>query len=109
MIGDTSKRQEKWEFNIFWNTFVKDEGSGIWKVKRLDITRLIHAPYPDGWGKAGILESKADTIEPPGVLSQEWRSRPVLDDYQPPSTSSFNSTEAIFEDLQNRYGQSAHL
>ncbi|CAI4213193.1 unnamed protein product [Parascedosporium putredinis] len=84
MIGDTSKKQGKWEFNVFRNTFVKDEETGLWKIKTLGITRLIHAPG-------------------------EWRARAIPDAYNPSlSTEPSNTTAADrVQVLRNRYAQSS--
>lgn len=53
MLGNALNKTASWEFNIFRNIFVKEQG--IWKVKDVDITPLIVADYYKGWGSGGLL------------------------------------------------------
>ena len=52
MIGNTNNKTASWEFNVFRNHFVKEDG--IWKVEVVDTTPLIVADYFKGWGNGGI-------------------------------------------------------
>lgn len=52
MLGDANTGAASWEFNVFRNTFVKDEG--VWKMKEVDITPLMMANYSTGWGNGGF-------------------------------------------------------
>jgi Uncharacterized protein contain chitin-binding domain type 3 len=58
LIGDADPavRMGRWEFSVFYNTFVKDDG--VWKIKDMKITPLVianHAPVSaGGWASGGI-------------------------------------------------------
>ncbi|SPO03138.1 uncharacterized protein DNG_05820 [Cephalotrichum gorgonifer] len=106
LIGDMSGKQASWRFNVFFNTFAKDEGSGIWKLKTLGITRLIDAPYRDGWGGKGSQLPKNSTAESPEFLSTSWRSQAAPDGYQL-ATSPSDSTDTQLDELKNQFSQSA--
>ncbi len=41
-----------WEFSVFRNRFVKDDG--LWKLKEVRVTPLLHADYASGWGNGGV-------------------------------------------------------
>ena len=108
LIGDAGKKAGAWEFNIFRNSFGKDADSGLWKIKTINITRLIEADYyPNGWADGGNLPSKQSTIEPPEFLSHTWRrSHSIPEDYYSAPTTSGNSTEALLETLEDQLAQS---
>lgn len=73
MIGDANTRVASWEFNVFRNHFVKE--NGLWKLKELDITPLIVANYATGWGNGGTA-APANTV--PGFLDVAGRSARTL-------------------------------
>lgn len=51
MLEDGATRQASWQFAVFRNVFVKQDG--LWKLQKLDITPLLTAGYADGWGDGG--------------------------------------------------------
>lgn len=104
LIGDMSEHQSSWQFNVFRNVFAKDSDSGIWKVKKLEYTRLIDAEYEQGWGGGDDVESS--TINPPEFISTSWRHQPAPNGYRTP-TDSFNSTDALLSHLKSQLAQSA--
>jgi hypothetical protein len=55
MLGDAVKHTASWEFNVFRNRFVKEDG--LWKLKDVEITPLLAADYYTGWGNGGTLKS----------------------------------------------------
>jgi hypothetical protein len=63
MIGDANTRDASWEFNVFRNHFIKE--NGIWKVKAVHLTPLIVADYYKGWGDGG--EKVSNTYVPPFI------------------------------------------
>ncbi|KAF2728665.1 hypothetical protein EJ04DRAFT_546686 [Polyplosphaeria fusca] len=63
MLGDANTRAASWEFNVFRNHFVKD--NGLWKFKSLEITPLIVADYYKGWGDGGT--APANSYIPPFI------------------------------------------
>lgn len=106
LIGDMDERQSFWRFTVFRHTFSKDDGTGIWKVKALDFTRLIDAEYQEGWGGSGSVPSEDGPIDPPEFTSQDWRSRSTPDGYATPA-DSFNSTDDLLSHLTDQFSQSA--
>lgn len=53
MLGNIyQNRSATWEFNVFRNHFIKEDG--LWKVKTIDITPVIAADYYKGWGNGGL-------------------------------------------------------
>jgi hypothetical protein len=52
MAGNANTRAAWWEFSVFRNRLVKDEG--IWKFKEMNIIPLTVANYSTGWGKASV-------------------------------------------------------
>lgn len=64
MLGEADKHQGAWEFAVFRNRFVKE--GGLWKLKELRITPLLHADYARGWGDGGTdAAAAADRAAPP--------------------------------------------
>lgn len=63
MLGNANNRTASWEFSVFRNHFVKE--NGLWKVKTVDITPLIVADYYKGWGNGGL---KPPNSHIPGFL-----------------------------------------
>jgi hypothetical protein len=107
MIGDASAKTAFWEFNVFRNRFVKDSDSGIWKIKDLDLARLVVANYSSGWGDGGIL-SKSTSEPPPfvDVLARSSKSKKP-DDWTSFWPSVTNTTNSRLEDLRRRLARSA--
>jgi len=52
MIGDANTRAASWEFSVYQNRFIKDDG--LWKLDEVNIYPLIVANYSSGWGDGGI-------------------------------------------------------
>lgn len=50
-VGEADKGTAHWEFNVFRNRFVKEDG--IWKFRELRIFPVVKADYAEGWGKGG--------------------------------------------------------
>jgi hypothetical protein len=64
MLGEADKHQGAWEFAVFRNRFVKE--GGLWKLKELRVTPLLHADYAKGWGDGGTdAAAAADRAAPP--------------------------------------------
>ena len=51
MLGDRTKGTAGWEFQLFRNRFVLDEG--IWKVREMRLFPLLEASYEVGWANGG--------------------------------------------------------
>lgn len=56
-----------WEFSVFRNRFVKQDG--LWKLRELRLTPLIRADYAKGWGTGGDLSRRAAAI--PAFLGEQ--------------------------------------
>ncbi|MEV5410404.1 nuclear transport factor 2 family protein [Thermopolyspora sp. NPDC052614] len=52
LLGDATKREGAWEFSVFRNRFIKEDG--LWKLKEISLTPLMRADYREGWGNGGI-------------------------------------------------------
>src|SRR5690606_23966740 len=50
-VGDADKGTQHWEFNVFRNRFVKEDG--VWKFRELRIFPVVKADYAEGWGQGG--------------------------------------------------------
>lgn len=46
-----------WEFSVFSNRFVKQDG--LWKLKEMHLTPLLTADYGVGWGEGGVANIDA--------------------------------------------------
>lgn len=97
MLGDTNKREAFWEFSIYRNTFVKEDG--LWKIKSLDITPLVRANYTLGWGSGGINPSSV-SIDPPPFIDVGARSSEPI----PPARAT---NAADVADLQRRLARAS--
>ena len=51
-IGDTPKKQQHWEVNIYDNRFVKEDG--VWKVREMRVFPMFRSEYSQGWGKSRL-------------------------------------------------------
>lgn len=82
MIGDVGKKTASWEFNVFRNSFVKE--NGVWKVQTIDTTPLIVADYYEGWGHGGLNSPNLNNMPPflntsiPSFVSSTPQPRPKL-------------------------------
>lgn len=97
MIGDiNNNRFASWEFNIFRNQFIKE--NGLWKVKTVDITPVIAADYYKGWGDGGL--NAHNTYIPPylNTTSTGYRSLRLIQK---------SDTNTTLTDLARRLSRSA--
>ena len=85
ILGDANKQAGFWKFSVFRNQFVKDEKSGIWKIKAIEMSNVLTANYSMGWGYGGIKSTSptAHTTAPEFLhirgrssrsQAQSWRS-----------------------------------
>jgi len=100
MLGDTNKREAFWEFGIYRNTFVREDG--VWKIKSLDITPLVRANYTVGWGSGGMNPSSASISPPPFISIGARSSEPI----PPPPTNKANTTTDL-ADLQRNLARAS--
>lgn len=110
MIGNVAEKSASWEFTVFHNRFVRDADSGIWKIKALNLTRLVVAKYSAGWGDGGILpRSTTPTPVPPflDVLPRSARAKKP-ENWQPfyPSNTRASTADSL-TDLHRRLARSA--
>ncbi|PVI07908.1 hypothetical protein DM02DRAFT_696583 [Periconia macrospinosa] len=63
MLGNANNRTASWEFNIFRNQFIKE--NGVWLIRNVEIKPLIVADYYKGWGNGGL---KAPNFDVPSFL-----------------------------------------
>ena len=61
MLGDVNRQVASWEFNVFRNRIVKE--NGVWKVQDIVVAPQIVADYYIGWGQGGLKPS--DAVIPP--------------------------------------------
>ncbi|KAF2441509.1 hypothetical protein P171DRAFT_497753 [Karstenula rhodostoma CBS 690.94] len=95
MRGDANSKTASWEFNVFRNNFIKE--NGIWKVKVVETTPLIVADYYKGWGNSG-------TNTPTGYLPPFLNVGSFREAGLPSSNGTSNAT---YEDVQRRLRRSA--
>ena len=95
MLGDTNTREASWEFNVFRNHLVKEDG--IWKVQNVGITPLVVADYYQGWGSGGL--KAPNTYIPP--FTNVTHSPAGL------RMRHSGSTNSTLEDLERRLRRSA--
>ncbi|TPX14607.1 uncharacterized protein E0L32_005299 [Thyridium curvatum] len=60
MTGDANSKTASWEFSVFRNTFVKQEG--LWRFQELNVTPLIKADYFKGWGDGGSFAAQNASV-----------------------------------------------
>ncbi len=60
LIGDAAKGTQHWEFAVFRNRFVKEDG--LWKFRELRRFPVLHADYAQGWGDGGKLKFANDAL-----------------------------------------------
>jgi hypothetical protein len=97
MIGNANNKSARWEFNVFRNSFVKEQG--VWKVKHVDITPLIVADYYEGWGRGGL---KAPNTHTPPFLNINRLATP-----SPPTPSKRTAKREVdLQDLQRHLSKS---
>ncbi|WP_213450565.1 nuclear transport factor 2 family protein [Rhizomonospora bruguierae] len=93
MVGDANTRAASWEFTVFRNRFVKE--NGLWKIKDMNLTPLVIADYATGWGNGGTAPAATGV---PAFLDVDGRSsQPV-----PGIASTTDPT-----DLKRRLGRSS--
>ena len=51
MIGEADEDTASWEFTVFRNRFVREDG--LWKIKEMRLYPLLKADYADGWANGG--------------------------------------------------------
>jgi len=52
MLGEADKGEAAWEFSVFRNRFVLEDG--LWKIRELRLYPLLSADYAAGWGQGGV-------------------------------------------------------
>jgi hypothetical protein len=52
LVGETPKKQARWEVSIYDNRFVKE--NGVWKVREMRVFPLFRSEYSQGWGKSRL-------------------------------------------------------
>jgi hypothetical protein len=67
LLAGSAHPSGAWEFSVFRNRFVKQ--NGIWKLKELRATPLVQADYVTGWGGGGDLPRRPITI--PAFLGEQ--------------------------------------
>ena len=92
-LGNANTHTASWEFSVFRNTFVKQ--NGMWKIKELNLTPLIAANYTTGWGYGGTL-SPTDVV--PDFLDVAARSSRAI---------QAERTNTSLTDMQRRLARSA--
>jgi len=113
MIGDSNARTAQWQFCTFRHTLVRDPDTAIWKIAKLNYSRLIFADYAIGWEKGGLLAPKPF---PPGPtppeflvsilnLSSSAPRRPV--NWRPLLREGVHPTSSLLPDLERRLLRSA--
>jgi hypothetical protein len=103
MLGDANKKTASWEFNVFRNHFVKE--NGIWKVKRVDITPIIAADYYEGWGNGGTNPPNAHVPEFLDITYPSLRHRTATESRIRRGSARGNTTDLA--DLSRRLSRSA--
>jgi len=97
LIGDAKNSSAEWQFNVFYNRFIKEDG--IWKLQEMEISPLVVADYSKGWGRGSTMPT---VTVPPEFL------KPV-----PRSTRAFSKSDASSKaatdlaDLNRRLARSA--
>ncbi|CAN9419887.1 unnamed protein product [Alternaria alternata] len=94
MLGDVNRQVASWEFNVFRNRIVKE--NGVWKVQDIVVAPQIVADYYIGWGQGGLKPS--DAVVPPFL---NVTSSPVAEG------STTRSTNVTVNDLKRRLRRSA--
>ncbi|KAF2018262.1 hypothetical protein BU24DRAFT_479663 [Aaosphaeria arxii CBS 175.79] len=94
MVGDAKNRTASWEFNVFRNHLIKEDG--LWKVQTIDITPLVVADYYKGWGDGGI--NPHNTHVPPFLNRSSHNN---------PNSANINDTETSLDELNRRLARSA--
>ncbi len=100
LIGDADPavRMGRWEFSVFSNTFVKDDG--VWKIKDMSITPLVianHAPVSaGGWANGGIAPAATSV---PTFLDVAGRSAQTV-----PGTAGDTDLPDLKRRLDRAYG-----
>ncbi|KAF2256523.1 hypothetical protein BU26DRAFT_23795 [Trematosphaeria pertusa] len=97
MIGNANNRTASWEFNVFRNHFVKEDG--LWKVQTIETTPLIVADYYKGWGTGGL--KPANTYIPPFLDATGLRAKAIK------QVGIGKVTRSDLEDLQRRLQRAA--
>jgi len=69
MLGNGATEEASWEFTVFRNLFVKEQG--LWKLKELRLYPLMQVDYYKGWGAGGTARPAE------GLLPAFARPNPV--------------------------------
>ena len=94
MSGNANNKTASWEFNVFRNNFVKE--NGVWKIKAIETTPLIVADYHKGWGNGGL--DVPNWYVPPLIDVKSYRARGI---------GSFSTSNITTAELQRRLLRSA--
>ncbi|KAH8893462.1 hypothetical protein GQ53DRAFT_860609 [Thozetella sp. PMI_491] len=97
IVGDANNTAGAWQFNLFYNRFIKEDG--IWKLKDVRISPLVVANYSTGWVSGSTSPLIAEKDLPP-----------FLDYTRKESTLAgppFDGTSTDLAELQRRLSKSA--
>ena len=97
LLGDANRTAGWWQFNVFSNRFVKEDG--VWKLKDLVISPLLQANYSSGWGNGSTV---AASTAGPKFLEHARASRAT-----PAADADAGAAETDLAELQRRLGRSA--
>lgn len=105
MLAEADKREGSWEFSVFRNRFVKEDG--LWKLKELNLTPLLNADYFQGWGHG-------NTPQPTGGSPVQGTDVPAFLDLAPErlsptdvlSTAPAQAHPVDLTDLERRLARS---
>ncbi|KAF2117928.1 SnoaL-like domain-containing protein [Lophiotrema nucula] len=95
MLGNANTRAASWEFGVFRNHYVKEDG--IWKIDVVDLVPVVVADYKEGWGNGGTGERPH--YEHPFINITSSRRKDLKD--------LGNGTTTDLADLQRRLARSA--
>lgn len=74
MLGEAQKEEGAWEFLVFRNRFVFEQG--LWKIKEMRLYPLMKADYFEGWGNGGATRP-ADGMLPAFLKPSPIDGRPI--------------------------------
>jgi hypothetical protein len=72
-VGDANAGTQHWEFTVFRNRFVKEDGK--WTFRELHLYPVMTAQYAEGWGRGGDAASAKRRL--PELLGARAKPRPA--------------------------------